>query len=286
MNKVLATLAVGLALSVSSSEAVPYKPPTPPPVLKPCPPPKPKPPVKPPKKPPVTPPSTSPPASMSSNKGCNGGGCTLPQAFQLWETVTLEKDFGKDDRGVLFFEAVNRNSVDQNYGDKRYLDGHVVELRPMIGYKLTKNLTASVGYAALLYLQPQQFTENDLIQQLQQRKELKHVIITKRWRLEERFFPGMKESTRFRDLTRLDIPTNKKRTWFIVASNEAFVNLNGFDTYTRPGPDQNRAFLGVNHKFSDNLNAEVGYMNQWFMRRNNCDSTMNHAVLMTVNKKL
>ena len=57
-------------------------------------------------------------------------------------------------------------------------------------------------------------------------------------------------------------------TWFrYIVQDEAFVSLNDTDWVPRQGFDQNRFFTGVGYAFTKNITGEIGYMNQYIIRR-------------------
>jgi hypothetical protein len=75
---------------------------------------------------------------------------------------------------------------------------------------------------------------------------------------------GPGASVRLRELIGLNHPLDK--SWSLVASNEAFFNLNTVDWGPVAGFDQNRLFLGVSYQLNTTFHTEVGYMNQYIDR--------------------
>lgn len=66
----------------------------------------------------------------------------------------------------------------------------------------------------------------------------------------------------------------------LVASNELMLNLNDTDWNIRRGIDQNRAFLGLNWKTSQQTSIDFGYQNQYINTRN--IDRENHILLGTL----
>jgi hypothetical protein len=58
------------------------------------------------------------------------------------------------------------------------------------------------------------------------------------------------------------VPIGKTK-WSVVACDEPFFNLNTVNNGPRGGFNQNWLFLGINRRFNNHLNAEVGYLNNY-----------------------
>lgn len=142
-------------------------------------------------------------------------------------------------------------------------------VRPGLGYELTRNSSAWVGYAWIYTTQPFSpfpFTENRIWQQFLWFKEFKGYTPLKlvlRTRLEQRFFQHVGEvAWRARQFVKTEIPFSADSKWQIVLSEEFFLNLNNFNNIENQGPDQNRFFIGLRYPLKPYLNAEIGYLNQ------------------------
>jgi hypothetical protein len=111
--------------------------------------------------------------------------------------------------------------------------------------------------------------------------------LTNRTRLEERWIKGTHgTSVRLRDMVRAAYPIGKSERWSMVGYNELFVNLNSVDNGPSSGIDQNRAFIGINHKWNQHVNAEAGYLNQWLIKKDPVADHMNHVIMLTLNFNL
>lgn len=71
-------------------------------------------------------------------------------------------------------------------------------------------------------------------------------------------------------------PKNGKS--YLTAYDELFVSFGRVVRYNVF--DQNRAFVGVGHQWSQKLRAEVGYMNQFVLRGNGTDAERNHTLVL------
>jgi len=77
-------------------------------------------------------------------------------------------------------------------------------------------------------------------------------------------------------------PFTEDKTWAVVFSDEVFFNLNSVGTSLPAGFDQNRAFLGVNHRFDEHWRVEFGYLNNWIPRPGDQQDKLNHALLIAL----
>jgi hypothetical protein len=179
---------------------------------------------------------------------------TLKQDFRLWApvylTVPLSSSFiGYMDVTPRFGDNVS--NLDQLY------------LRPAIGYKLTDRVSLWQGYAWVGNYQPSFFVENRLFQQLLYVEKFPFVKLTSRSRMEERFIEHT-DGTAFRARTMLrgDFPLPRIPDTAFVVYDEIFANLNTVGNGPEAGFDQNRFFLGLNHKFMKQFNMDLGYQMQ------------------------
>ena len=85
-------------------------------------------------------------------------------------------------------------------------------------------------------------------------------------------FPESNRQGRFRYLIRAIIPLNKpkveKGTYYIMTSNEIFINC-GKNIPSYKLLDQNRFYLMLGLKFHKEMRIEIGYLNQTAFRMNN-----------------
>lgn len=113
-----------------------------------------------------------------------------------------------------------------------------------------------------------------------------------RTRMEERFIEGAAGTAlRFRQMLKLSYPLPMAPEWSLVGYDEIFMNLNSVDSFDdarrgghAPGAgiDQNRFFLGVNKKFNQYFNVDIGYQNQMLNSRTKDGNAnlVNHILLL------
>jgi uncharacterized protein DUF2490 len=156
-------------------------------------------------------------------------------------------------------------------------------LRGAIGYKLGGKVSAYQGYAHVVNIveggpdrrehRPFQQLNFDLGKAL-------GGALTARTRLEERFMEGSGGvGFRLRQQLRLVRPVEGDLSLF--ASAEGFVALNDTGWGARSGFERLRTAAGLRHPIGKKLNGELGYLNQYNVRRNGRD-TMDHALTLAV----
>jgi hypothetical protein len=198
---------------------------------------------------------------------------SVAQDFRLWSPVYLFVPLSKSFIGYM--------EVNPRFG------GDVSELnqlllRPAIGYKLTDHLSIWQGYAWIGNYQPRFADEHRVFQQLVYSRKFPSVKILSRSRLEERIIDNADgTAVRVRTLLRADFPLPDLPDWAIVVFDEVFVNLNTVGRGPEGGLDQNRFFLGLNRRFTEQVNMDLGYQMQ---AQNNSRSGMinqiNHVILL------
>ena len=140
-------------------------------------------------------------------------------------------------------------------------------LRTGIGYNLSENNNnVHFGYA-YIYNEPYigdtdsktSFSEHRIYQQFITRQAFSRFAIQHRYRFEQRFFED-DFRLRLRYFLSINIALNNKqmvdKTVYISAYNEIFMNTE--QTYF----DRNRLYGGLGYRFSKNIRAEIGLMNQ------------------------
>jgi len=100
-----------------------------------------------------------------------------------------------------------------------------------------------------------------------------NTAITHRFRLEQRFLgeTATQQSVfaqRFRYFIRAIIPISSKEAQFtkgpyLALANEIFLNVQNKEKVNNHFFDQNRAFVGIGHRFSKQVDLEAGYLNQY-----------------------
>ena len=159
---------------------------------------------------------------------------------------------------------------------------HINQLfvRPSIGYQLTKDLSIWQGYGWITNYIPRFVREERIWQQILHEKEFSKFHLTNRFRVEERFIQDVNGvPIRMRHLFRFMYPLGKKKEWSLVTSDELFVN---FDTHFKgpqAGVDQNRFFVGLNRKLSENVSVEGGYQMQYINLQSPTVDKLNHIIL-------
>ena len=141
-------------------------------------------------------------------------------------------------------------------------------IRTGIGYNLTpNNNNVLLGYGFIQsenYINPDEKlgnSEHRIFQQFITRQTFQRVSFQHRYRFEQRFLEsGFK--MRMRYFLSLNIALNNKelvpKTLYLSAYNEIFINDRG-NLF-----DRNRIYGGLGYKMTQNINFEIGYMNQLF----------------------
>jgi hypothetical protein len=203
---------------------------------------------------------------------------SLEQLFGAWTNLNVNGHFGKDSpwlfTGVLSLrttEAGRSSAAGQDF----LLSGVVNQ--DAIGYRFDEHHSVYVGYAFQYTTPPlarRDTTENRAWEQHTFAMPTSVGRLQLRSRLEQRTVNiGPGAAVRFRELIGLNYPLDK--SWSLVASNEAFINLNTVDWGPVAGFDQNRLFLGVGYQFDATFRTEIGYMNQYIDRDLTYDRSFN-----------
>lgn len=144
-------------------------------------------------------------------------------------------------------------------------------LRPSVFYKFNAKTSVWLGYDTIINHPAGQSAshENRLWQQVQyQFDDLAGVTLTSRTRLEQRRREDFQDlGHRVRQMVRATTPSTWHPQLSWVVFDELFINLNQTEWGVRRGIDQNRLFLGINWKFSDFSNVDVGYLNHFVNTR-------------------
>ncbi|NNU34046.1 DUF2490 domain-containing protein [Mucilaginibacter sp. S1162] len=165
-----------------------------------------------------------------------------------------------------------------------------VLLRPNLNYYFGGNKSATLGYA---YVSANGRTatggktfrsENRIFEQfIISQKAGINTAITHRFRLEQRFLgatPTQQEvfSQRVRYFIRGVIPFNNEPTFtkgtFLALQNEVFANIQNNDKINNHVFDQNRAYVALGYRFSNRMDIDAGYLNQYVQQTS--AHTINH----------
>ena len=199
--------------------------------------------------------------------------------FQTWNTVNLSANIAKNVPVTL--EVSGRLTEDSGRLG-------VVIVRPAIGYRFSKRLTALVGYTRQTTVNRvrSDTNENRLHQQLNwQVGALGRATFASRTRLEQRWIEGSDDlGWRVRERLQMQLPLKSART-NLVLSSEVLFALNSTDWGAHAGFDQMRNFAGVNFPLSKTITLETGYQNRYQKRRGAADR-MDHIIPITLSVKL
>ena len=139
-------------------------------------------------------------------------------------------------------------------------------VRPGLGYQLTEEQTAWMGYAWIGESLPDlTFHENRIWEQWSLARDHGDVTIQLRSRLEQRFVSlGDDVGWRYRQMVRLQKPIDRYPNLLWVAWDEVFFHLNDTDWGARTGYNQNRLFVGIGRTppSRSSRRTEIGYLYQ------------------------
>lgn len=203
----------------------------------------------------------------------------------VWFTFSTTDTFQTDDgasRWRYWFDAQARY-FDLGNGTDQYL------VRPAIGYDINKNLTAWAGYARFhSRSQSGNSTYEDRYwQQLNWTAgRWNSGTFSMRARLEQRSVStGDDVGLVLRFQTKYVRPIGNSNNRTLILNIEPFVDLKDTDWGGESGPGQNRTFIGMGWRASDNVTIEAGYMNQyiWVDRG---EDRVNHLGVLSFKVKL
>jgi hypothetical protein len=205
--------------------------------------------------------------------------------FQTWGNITATGNFGFVNPDNQFLSKLKWWAEGQGrFGDDSSKFSQAI-VRPGVGYQLTPTTSIWVGYAWTPTTTPyvkNTYDEHRVWQQVLWSDKFSWGRLTARSRLEERFVPShigtasnpgdpspanSTMAARYRQLIKASIPLSFAPGFSYIIQDEAFVSLNDTDWVPRRGFDQNRFFTGIGYAFNKNITGEVGYMNQYIIRR-------------------
>jgi Protein of unknown function (DUF2490) len=196
--------------------------------------------------------------------------------LQTWNTLNLNTTVAKNVPVTLEFGA---RMVD----DAGRLG--VLIFRPSIGYKISDDLTVSLGYAHFKTINRGRADtdENRIYQQVTWRiGKIDKATLIARSRLEQRWIEGARDmGWRLTGRLRLQVPLKAKQTNLIL-SHEQLYALNSTDWGARAGLDQMRNYVGVSFPISKGVTLETGYQNRYLVRRGTADR-IDHIVPIILN---
>jgi len=155
--------------------------------------------------------------------------------------------------------------------------------RPAVGYKITDNFSIWQGYAWVTNHIGGFRNENRIFQQFLLNNYFKYADLIHRVRIEERFIEDTGSTQiRLRYMLRSIFPFGKLKKWAWVIYDELFVNATSVANGPESGIDQNRLFVGINRKFNERINADLGYQLQYINEKSPVEDKFNHVILINI----
>lgn len=192
----------------------------------------------------------------------------IEQTSKQWEAIVLDADLSERIR--LRLDLQNRGNSGFGYTNSIYV-------RPILSYQVTKNLSVGPGFAWTPKFYPYR-NQYRIFEQLVYKQKYKKLSIENRLRLEQRYAgPYSGASVRIRGRLKFSHPIPKHPTWYLIAYNELYYNINSKHDGPQRGIDQNRAFAGIGHRLNDNTALEAGYMMQYINEPDGVDN-INHIM--------
>ena len=202
----------------------------------------------------------------------------------VWTVLTATDSFSADDgatRWHYWFDAQARY-FDLGSGINQYL------VRPGIGYEISDNLSAWVGYARLRSRNRagNVSDENRYWQQLSwTAARWNDGTLSIRTRVEQRSLStGDDVGIVLRVLAKYVRPVGNDGKRYVSLGLEPFIDLRDTDWGGDSGIAQNRASIGVGWRVSTQLTVEAGYINQFVWVDSGADR-MNHVGVLNLKIK-
>ena len=215
--------------------------------------------------------------------------------FQCFLTFNQSANAAVNDFGLWNGVRINlpiTKKIDSRfYVSPRLLDNatdfNQLIVHALLGYKLRENLIFYQGYAWSTTYIPNFKREERPYQDLVYKSKFKKLSLENRFRFEERFLQDIEGiSLRSRYRIKGSYPIDKKGRWNLVLFDEIFVNLNSHFAGPQAGIDQNRIFVGINRKLSENVDIEGGYQLQHLHKKGSLPDALNHFILVNLNVNL
>jgi Protein of unknown function (DUF2490) len=213
-------------------------------------------------------------------------GVRADEDFGVWISNTYQTDFGGSNY-LAFLELAPRTKNDNGEFSQ-------IIVRPLVGYKLTKELSLWLGYTwqgEYTKSHGDKFDNatNDIVEQLQWVHDLTPDLnFQYRFRVEQRFFADADVAHRLRQRFRFQysIPDTKA---YLIAFDELFIYFNDLNYSPREGSvqqgiNQNRSYFGVGYKITSHINVDTGYQLQYVNNYGKQD-LFNHVWLTNINVK-
>ena len=191
--------------------------------------------------------------------------------FQAWSALSANGPMNTGD--LLFWFDVHARFGD----DAGRLSTSIV--RPGLGWRYSPDLTLWLGYARVTGHQADPNVEEDRAWQQANYRfgSVANGQLSGRTRLEQRFRDEDSDTgVRVRQFLRWAKPIPNSSLSYVVA-DELFVNLNDAEWGQSSGFNQNRLFLGVNHKINERYKVEAGYVNN-YINQIGRENQLNHIL--------
>lgn len=193
---------------------------------------------------------------------------------QLW---TIASATGEVDGAKLTLETVTRTGDRNGFYD--------AQIGGWVATEVGDGVEIGFGYRHAQFFDHGHETTNE--ERLRQQVsvplgKLGEVRVAARLRLEERFISGGGEiAVRVRPQLRLSLPLNAHKLT-LVASHEAFVNLNGTAWGVRGGYERMRTAIGLSFPLTGRLSGEAHYLNQYRFGRHGARDQMDNVAAFGV----
>lgn len=179
--------------------------------------------------------------------------------FQTWLNITdisaFKTSSGQPSNYLYWLELQPR------FGDNSQRLTQTL-IRPGLGYALTPTTSVWLGYGRIYTDKPlsvNAFKENRIWQQLLWIESFNQLTLQSRTRFEERFLENNAQvHYRLRQLVKGALFFSSNPNYYLVASEELFLKPKELD--------QNRFFIGMGYTINKQINAELGYLNQFINR--------------------
>lgn len=202
----------------------------------------------------------------------------------IWVSNTFQTDFGGS-KYLAFVEIQPRTRNDNENLSQ-------VIVRPIFGYKLTKEISLWLGYAWQGEYTPSRGDKfsnatNDIVQQLQWAHNIdSQWNFQYRLRVEQRFFADDDVAHRIRQRFRLTYTIPDTQV-YLISFDELFLYVNDLNDSPRAsqvqqGVNQNRLYAGLGYKINQHVNVDTGYQLQYVNNFGRPD-LFNHVWLTNVN---
>jgi hypothetical protein len=154
--------------------------------------------------------------------------------------------------------------------------------RPGIGWQATPELSLWLGYAWTPLVRPSARDEHRIWTQASLALTAGDVKISQRLRIEARSIERSSPvAYRLRYMARAAIPLAQDGPLSAVIYDEVFLALNAASPAVAAGFDQNRLFLGINHRLSSALTADFGYLWNAINSPSPQPPRSNHVIMLT-----